>query len=194
MIAYIHGELKVKNPTYVIIETAGIGYFINISLYTFQKLPSKGLVLLHTHLSIKEDAHTLYGFAEESEKNIFRQLISISGVGPGTARVMLSSASADEISDAIIQGDVSFLKAIKGIGAKTAQRIIVDLQDSLRKTREEAPVQLTVTNGKLNEAINALITLGFPAANAEKAVKLVAKQNGADVSIEDILKQALKIL
>lgn len=194
MIHHINGRLVEKAPTHAIIEANGIGYFINISLVTFSKLGQDENCKLYTHLSIKEDAHTLYGFAEKSEREIFRQLISVSGVGASTARVMLSSLSSEEITTAIITADVKTLQGIKGIGVKSAQRIIVDLKDKLGKIDGIEQNILTFANNTTHdESLSALLALGFTKNAVDKVLNKVMKAQ-PDLNVEGVIKEALKNL
>ena len=194
MIHHIKGQLVEKAPTHAIIEAGGVGYFLNISLITFSKLGNEENCTLYTHLSIKEDAHTLYGFAEKSEREIFRQLISVNGVGASTARVMLSSMTAEEITTAIVTGDVNALKSIKGIGAKSAQRIIVDLKDKLGKIDGVEQNILTFANNtNRDEALSALLALGFTKNAVEKTLNKVLKAQ-PELDVEGLIKEALKNL
>lgn len=199
MIAYIKGKITDKNPTHVIIETSdGIGYHVNISLNTYDKILGKTDVRLHTHLSIKEDAHTLYGFFDEHEKEVFRMLIGISGVGPSLSRMVLSSLEPNELRDAIINGDVALLKSVKGIGAKSAQRIIIELQGGMEKLSLEgaksSDVNLQSQKQESVEAQSALVALGFRKNEAEKAINKVLKTRKEQLSVEDLIKFALKNL
>ena len=194
MIHHIKGRLVEKSPTHAVIEANGVGYFLNISLITFSKLGSNENCKLFTHLSIKEDAHTLYGFAEKTEREIFRQLISVNGVGATTARVMLSSMTADEITSAIVTGDVNTLKSIKGIGAKSAQRIIVDLKDKLGKVEGIEKNILTFNNNTTrDEALSALLALGFTKISVEKVLNKALKTQ-PELDVESLIKEALKNL
>ena len=194
MIHHIKGRLVEKSPTHAIIETSGVGYFLNISLITFAKLGDEENCKLYTHLSIKEDAHTLYGFYEKSERQIFRQLISVNGVGSSTARIMLSSMTAEEITTAIVTSDVNALKSIKGIGAKSAQRIIVDLKDKLGKIDGGEQNILTFANNTYrDEALSALLALGFIKNSVEKVLNKVLKAQ-PDLDVEHLIKEALKNL
>jgi len=194
MIHHIKGRLVEKSPTHAIIEASGVGYFVNISLITFSKLGNDENCKLFTHLSIKEDSHTLYGFAEKSEREIFRQLISVNGVGASTARIMLSSMTAEEITTAIVTSDVNALKSIKGIGAKSAQRIIVDLKDKLGKIDGIEQNILTFTNNtNRDEALSALLALGFIKNSVEKVLNKVLKAQ-PDLDVENLIKEALKNL
>ena len=194
MIHHIKGRLVEKSPTHAIIEASGLGYFVNISLITFSKLGNDENCKLYTHLSIKEDAHTLYGFAEKGEREIFRQLISVNGVGASTARIMLSSMTAEEITTAIVTSDVNALKSIKGIGAKSAQRIIVDLKDKLGKIDGiEQNILTFANNTNRDEALSALLALGFIKNSVEKVLNKVLKAQ-PDLDVEDLIKEALKNL
>jgi len=194
MIHHINGKLVEKAPTHAIIEAAGVGYFINISLLTYSKLKNTEACMLYTHLSIKEDAHTLYGFAEKTEREIFRKLISVNGVGATTARIMLSSLNSQEITIAIISGDVDTLKSIKGIGTKSAQRIIVDLKDKLGKVEGLEENILTFNNNtNKDEALSALLALGFTKNIVEKVLIKVLKAQ-PDLDVEGLIKAALKNL
>ncbi|PIQ21329.1 MAG: Holliday junction branch migration protein RuvA [Cytophagales bacterium CG18_big_fil_WC_8_21_14_2_50_42_9] len=194
MIAYIDGKLTHKDPTYVIIDVNGIGYQIKISLNTYARLSEGERCKLHTFLHIKEDAHTLYGFSEIAEKNVFLHLISISGVGPGTGLMIVSSLSVSEIQQAIVREDVRTIQNIKGIGAKTAQRIILELKDKFKKDTIIDVGNNTVAthNTNRNEALSALITLGFVRTVAEKTLDAIIKREGNNLSVEELIKFALK--
>ena len=193
MITHLKGRLTEKHPTHVVIDCGGVGYFVNISLHTFSQLPSSENIQLFTHLQIKEDAHTLFGFMEASEREIFRLLLSVSGIGSSTARTMLSSMTPFQIRDAIATGDVPSIQAIKGIGAKTAQRVILDLKDKVLKIYDLDEVYPNSNNTNKEEALSALEVLGFQRKQAEKAVDKVLSQD-ASLSVEDIIKHALKNL
>ena len=193
MITHLKGKLVEKNPTHVIIECAGVGYFVNISLNTFSKLTENESILIYTHLQIKEDAHSLFGFAEKSEREIFRLLLSVSGIGSSTARTMLSSLTPFQIRDAIASGDVPTIQGIKGIGAKTAQRVILDLKDKVLKIYDLDEVSPNSNNTNKEEALSALEVLGFLRKPAENAVDKVLSLDTA-LSVEDIIKRALKNL
>lgn len=193
MYAHFEGIIVEKNPAYVVLDCHGIGYLLNISLNTFSKIPDSGKCKLLAHLSIREDAHVLYGFADEAERTMFRDLISVSGVGAATARVMLSSVSPSDIQQAILSGDVRRLTAIKGIGEKSAQRIIVDLKNKMGKESfGTAPVFGGAHTKLKQEALNALETLGFARNVAEKAIDKTLKDEGETLSIEDLVKKVLK--
>jgi Holliday junction DNA helicase RuvA len=193
MITHLKGRLTEKHPTHVVIDCGGVGYFVNISLHTFSQLPSSENIQLFTHLQIKEDSHTLFGFMEASEREIFRLLLSVSGIGSSTARTMLSSMTPFQIRDAIATGDVPSIQAIKGIGAKTAQRVILDLKDKVLKIYDLDEVYPNSNNTNKEEALSALEVLGFQRKQAEKAVDKVLSQD-ASLSVEDIIKHALKNL
>jgi Holliday junction DNA helicase RuvA len=194
MISYIEGKLIEKTPTYAIIDCAGVGYSLNISLNTYSKITDDKICKLYAYLSIKEDAHTLFGFYEQSEKQLFLNLISVSGVGAGTARMILSSLTPPEIHTAISSGNVATLQKIKGIGLKSAQRIIVDLRDKFIKEGFTSEI-LTPENNKVKEeALSALLMLGFAKNTAEKALERVIKIDGENLLVEQLIKGALKFL
>ena len=193
MITHLKGKLVEKNPTHIVIECAGIGYFVNISLHTFSKIGDSESIQLYTHLQVKEDSHTLFGFSEKSEREIFRLLLSVSGIGSSTARTMLSSLSPGQIRDAIATGDVPTIQGIKGIGAKTAQRVILDLKDKVLKVYDIDELSTPSNNTNKDEALSALEVLGFVRKQAEKVVDKVVGQDPG-LSAEDIIKFALKNL
>lgn len=193
MIAHIQGKLVEKAPTEVVIDCNGVGYQINISLHTFSLLPNSDHIKLFTFLQVKEDAHTLFGFVEKAERELFKLLLSVSGVGASTARTMLSSIAPQQIIQAIASGDVGTVQSIKGIGAKTAQRIILDLKDKVLKIYNLEEVSVSQSNTNKDEALSALEVLGFARKSAEKVVDKIAKET-PDASVETIIKQALKNL
>lgn len=193
MIAHIQGKLVEKTPTEVIIDCNGVGYQINISLHTFSLLPNSDHLKLYTFLQIKEDAHTLFGFVEKAERELFKLLLSVSGVGASTARTMLSSIAPQQVIQAIASGDVGTVQSIKGIGAKTAQRIILDLKDKVLKIYNLEEVSFSQSNTNKDEALSALEVLGFARKAAEKVVEKIVRDN-ADASVETIIKLALKNL
>lgn len=193
MITHIQGRLVEKNPTDVVIDCNGIGYFINISLHTFSELPTTENVKLFTHLLVREDAHTLYGFSSVTEREIFRLLISVSGVGASTARTMLSSLAPEQVLDAIAQNDIITIQSVKGIGSKTAQRVVLDLKDKILKVYGLSSISAGTSNTNKNEALSALETLGFVRKKSEKLVDAILKENPG-ASVEMIIKQALKNL
>jgi Holliday junction DNA helicase RuvA len=193
MIAHIQGKLTEKSPTEIVIDCNGVGYNINVSLHTFALLPNSDHVKLYTHLIIKEDSHSLYGFMEKSEKEIFKLLISVSGIGANIARTMLSSIEPKQIIQALGAGDVATIQSIKGIGIKTAQRAILDLKEKVLKLYDLDEVSIVQNNTNKEEALSALEVLGFIRKSVEKVVeKIVFSQ--PDASAESIIKQALKNL
>jgi holliday junction DNA helicase RuvA len=197
MIAYLKGKLAYKDPTFVIIDISGIGYQVKISLQTYSQVKDEEQIMLLTYLHIKEDGHTLYGFKEESEKKLFLNLISISGVGPNTALMILSSLNADELEYAIIHEEVKTIQNVKGVGIKTAQRIILELKDKVKKEALGDSILIPSAFGKTNnkireEALQALLTLGFPKAAAEKNIAAVLKKSGPEISLEELIKASLK--
>jgi len=193
MITHIQGKLIEKNPTDVVIDCNGVGYFLNISLYTFSQIPDKEHLKLFTHLQVKEDSHSLYGFSSLAEREIFRLLISVSGIGANTARTMLSSLTPKQVREGIATGDVGLIQSIKGIGAKTAQRVIIDLKDKILKIYDIDEVSVSKGNTNKEEALSALEVLGFVKKQAERVVdKIVISQ--PEASVETIIKQALKNL
>ena len=190
MISHINGKLVEKTPTYVIIDCNGIGYKLHISLQTYSAIHQENCKLL-THLSIKEDSHTLYGFFTEEERELFRQLISVSGVGPSTARIILSTYSADEIVHYIISADVGSIQTVTGIGGKTAQRIIIDLKDIVGKGKEKTDLLFTQDNTIKEEALSALLALGFTKKVAEMKIDKVIKVSSTDLTVEDLVRKSL---
>lgn len=194
MYDYIEGRLAFKSPAYVVIDAGGVGYHINISLNTFSRIGDTEKCKLYVWLHVKEDAHTLYGFAEEGERRLFLHLVSISGIGPSTGRMMLSSITPAEIQAAIVQGNVALVQRIKGIGPKSAQRIILELQDKLKK---EGPDSLTVVPVSVtvkDEALAALVMLGFARNAAEKVLDREINNTGGSLTVEQLIKVALKSL
>ena len=194
MIAYIEGEVTFKSPTHIIIEAGGIGYQVYITLNTYNKIEKSTRCKLYTHLHIKEDAHTLYGFAEEIEKEYFLHLISINGIGPALARTMLSSLQIDEIYTAVTTENVKTLEAIKGIGSKSAQRIILELKDKLLKIDAPPSLARPEHNTIKKEALSALIMLGFSKSSAEYAINEILGANKNDLKVEELIKLALKTI
>lgn len=193
MIDYIQGTVTRITPAFLTIETGGVGYFINISLSTFSKLEGKAQYKILVHEVIREDSHQLFGFADEEERETFRFLISVSGVGAATARMMLSSLSPAEIEKAIIGSDVNVLKSVKGIGLKTAQRIIVDLKDKLGKPSASGEIFAFSDNTRREEALSALVMLGFAKSAVIKVLDKIAREE-KDLTVEDLIKRALKNL
>jgi holliday junction DNA helicase RuvA len=196
MIDYIKGEIAFKNPAFVVVETAGgVGYRINISLNTYSKIESMEKVTLLTSLQIREDAHILFGFAEEAERVLFTQLISVSGIGPTTAQVLLSGMSVDEARSAILgDNEVAFSK-VKGIGPKTAKRIILDLKDKIKKDGGDMTLNLLPQGNKIREeALSALVSLGFVRMNVQKVLNKILQEQPTLNNVEDLIKLALKQL
>ncbi len=193
MITHVKGRLVEKAPTSVIIECNGIGYLINISLHTFSQIPDNENLKLFTHLQIKEDSHTLYGFFTIKEREIFRLLISVNGIGSSIARTMLSSISPDQIIEAISRENVSLIQSVKGIGSKTAQRVIIDLRDKILKVYDLDEGFVSVNNTNKEEALSALEVLGINKKSSERLVDKIVVDT-PDVSVEDIIKQTLKNL
>ncbi len=194
MYEFIRGKLVEKNPGYAVVEANGIGYLLNISIHTYTLLREDEPCTLFVHLVVREDDMLLYGFSETAERELFRQLISVSGVGVNTARIMLSSVSPGELITAIANGEVGVLQRIKGIGAKTAQRIIIDLKDKV--SREMFPREKSgfLHNTKKEEALSGLIILGFPKMLADKALNKIIESEGTGLTVEQLIKHALKVL
>ena len=190
MISHINGKLAEKTPTYVVIDCNGFGYKLNISLQTYSAIQTENCKLL-THLAVKEDAHTLYGFFTSEERDLFRQLISVSGVGPSTARMILSTYSAEEIVNYIITADVSSIQNVKGIGGKTAQRIIIDLKDKVGKGKETSDLLFTQDNTIKEESLSALLALGFTKKVAYKKMEEVMKNYEGEITLEDLVRRSL---
>jgi len=193
MYEYIRGNIADISPANIVIEAGGLGYFINISLNSYSQLSGKKDTRLYLHQIVREDAHILYGFADLGERELFRNLISVNGVGASTAIMMLSSLTPDEIRSAVTTENVTVLKAVKGIGAKTAQRIIIDLKDKLGKIAESGQILLSTDNTIRNESLSALVMLGFVKKDAEKVVSKILQEQ-ADATVESVIKQALKRL
>ncbi|MDF2518025.1 MAG: Holliday junction branch migration protein RuvA [Sphingobacterium sp.] len=193
MYEYFNGKLAYKAPTHVIIDVSGIGYYVHISLYTFSQIKDQENCKLFISLQVREDSHTLYGFATEGEKKLFENLISVSGIGPNTGRMILSSNTPDEIQSAIANGQVALIQKIKGIGPKTAQRLILELQDKLKKQGVEALSPTIQSQSVPDEALSALVMLGFNKVAAEKVLNTILKTE-SNLSVEDMIKLALKRL
>jgi Holliday junction DNA helicase RuvA len=193
MIAHLQGKLVEKNPTQVVIDCAGVGYEVNISLHTYSLLPSTDFIKLFTYLQIKEDSHTLFGFVEKSEREIFKMLLSVSGIGASIARTMLSSLEPKQIIHAIASADVGTIQSIKGIGSKTAQRVILDLKEKMLKLYDLDEVSMSQSNTNRDEALSALEVLGFVRKTSEKIIEKIVKED-PDASVETIIKKALKAL
>jgi len=191
MITHLQGVLEERTPASAVIDCGGVGYHLQISLTTYAQLPEKGECRLFTHLSIREDAHVLFGFFQKDERELFRHLISVSGVGPNTAISILSGLDPSGVKEVIVSGNVSVLRAIKGVGPKTAERIIIDLRDRLGKV-QTGTLNLGLGGNKVHEeALSALVTLGFAKSAAEKSIEKVVKKHGSDIGVSDIVKYAL---
>lgn len=193
MIEYIKGKISELTPAYVIVDTGGIGYYINISLTTFSQIEGKAEITILIHEVIREDSHLLFGFAGKEERDIFRLLISVSGVGANTARMMLSSLSPGEIEKAVLGSDVNVLKGVKGIGLKSAQRIIVDLKDKIGKHAGTGEIFAFTDNTRREEALSALVTLGFARGSVIKVLDKISHEE-KNLTVEDLIKRALKNL
>jgi Holliday junction DNA helicase RuvA len=193
MITHIRGRLVEKSPTGVVIDCNGVGYFIHISLHTFSQITEDESIKLLTHLQVKEDAHQLYGFATATERQIFRLLISVSGIGTNTARTMLSSLTPQQVREGIASEDVALIQSVKGIGLKTAQRVIIDLKDKVLKVFDMDEIPAVSNNTSKDEALSALEVLGFAKKQSERVVgKILA--NTPNASVEQLIKEALKNL
>jgi len=193
MITHLRGRLVEKTPTGVVIECNGVGYFVNISLNTFSQLPDNENIFLLTYLQVKEDSHQLFGFINSNERDIFKLLISVSGIGTNTARTMLSSLTPKQIRDGISSEDVTLIQSVKGIGLKTAQRVIIELRDKILKVYDFDETISNLNNTKKDEALSALEVLGFSKKQSDRVVVDILK-NIPDASVELIIKEALKNL
>lgn len=193
MYAFISGKIAEITPAYAIVDNHGIGYFVNITLNTFTAIGEQTEVRLYTHLQILEDAHNLFGFYTVKERDMFEMLISVSGVGCNTARLILSSLTVNELSTAIVNEDIKTIQAVKGIGSKTAQRLVVDLKDKVRKTEFSEEIVDVADNTTKNEALSALVILGFNKNAASKALDKLMKQQ-PEASVEVLIREALKLL
>ncbi|MGY5352069.1 Holliday junction branch migration protein RuvA [Wenyingzhuangia sp. IMCC45533] len=193
MITHLKGKLVEKNPTYAIVECNGVGYFLHISLNTYSQIPDAELLTLYTQLIVKEDSHTLYGFSTTLEREIFKLLISVSGIGPSIARTMLSSLTTEEIQQALASENVAVIQSVKGIGAKTAQKVIIELKDKIVKTYNIEETSSVLNNSVKDEALSALEVLGFVKRQAEKVITSILKET-PDASVEKLIKLALKKL
>jgi Holliday junction DNA helicase RuvA len=196
MYAYLEGKFTLKTPAYVFVDVNGVGFEVHISLHTYSAIQSMDEGRLYTHLQIKEDGHVLFGFFEKEEKDIFLQLVSVSGVGAATARMMLSSIRPDEISNAIMQGNVRLLESVKGIGKKTAERLVLELKDKIGKHKSVnfLPSTSTVANNLEQDAMTALISLGISRNQAEQAIDKIIKSGTSISNLEDLIKKSLKAI
>jgi Holliday junction DNA helicase RuvA len=193
MITHIQGKLTEKNPTDVVIDCNGVGYLLNISLHTYSQIPDVENLRLYTHLQVKEDSHTLYGFSSLAEREIFRLLISVSGIGASTARTMLSSLTPKQVREAIASENVSLIQSVKGIGLKTAQRVIIELKDKVLKVYDIDEAAYISNNTNKDEALSALEVLGFTKKQAEKVIDKILN-NQPEANVETLIKEALKNL
>lgn len=193
MYEYIKGAVAALKPSHIVVEANSVGYFVHISLHTYTELQGKETIKIYVHQVVREDAHLLYGFSTESERELFRMLISVSGIGSNTAIMMFSSLSPDEVRNAILNENINLLKSIKGIGIKTAQRVIIDLKDKVGKTPASEQIISSTDNTLRNEALSALIMLGFAKKPAEKELDRILTANPKQ-SVESVIKQALKSL
>jgi Holliday junction DNA helicase RuvA len=191
MITQLKGRMVEKSPTELVIDCNGVGYLVNISLHTFSKLSDSENISLFTHLQVKEDSHTLFGFFEKTERNLFRQLISVSGIGASTARTMLSSLSPNEIQSAIISGNVSTIQSVKGIGLKTAQRVIIDLKDKVSLISENDQFIGNINNTNQDEALSALEVLGYSRKQTSRVIEMLLNDS-PELTVEELIKGALK--
>ena len=194
MYEYIKGRLVEKNPAYAVIDCNGVAYYLNISVYTYSRLGDEESCLLFTHLVIREDAHMLFGFIDTGERDLFRHLISVSGVGVSTARIILSSLNPTEVTQAIVEGNAPMLQRIKGIGSKTAERIIIDLKNKLSRNLIPTEKSGILHNTNREEALSALSILGFSKVLAEKVLNKIIETEGSGLSVEQLIKQALRML
>ncbi|HVU56939.1 MAG TPA: Holliday junction branch migration protein RuvA [Puia sp.] len=194
MIAFLRGDFVLKTPALVHVDVGGVGYELQISLHTYSSIQNLDKGILLTYLHIREDAHILYGFFDRGEKELFIQLISVSGVGAGTARMMLSSMRPEEITRAILQGNARQLEAIKGIGKKSAERIILELRDKLGKSKIETNISSLIDNSLEQDALNALIALGIARPAAENAIRKALQEGAEGLKVEEVIKKALKTL
>ena len=194
MIAFLKGEFIYKSPTVVHVDVGGVGYELQISLNTYSRIEKLEKGVLLTHLQVREDAHVLYGFFDSTEKNLFIQLISVSGIGASTARMMLSSMKPDEITRAIVHGNSKILESIKGIGRKSAERIVLELRDKLAKSSPETNISSLIYNTLEQDALNALMALGIARQVAEQALRKVLSTEPQNDNLEDLIKKVLKII
>ena len=194
MIEFVKGKLVKKDPAYVVIDVQGLGYNIGISLNTFSALGNDENVKLHTYFHVKEDIQALYGFYEENEREVFKALISISGIGPKSALVVLSTLEPEELKQAILMGDAKTIQSVKGIGAKTAQRVVLELKDKVGKLDVQGTLNISTNsyNTTREEALSALTTLGIAKSAAEKSIDKILKQTGGDTTVEELIKAVLK--
>lgn len=193
MITQLRGKLLEKNPTHIVVDCNGIGYEVNISLHTFSRLRDEESITIFTHLQVKEDSHTLYGFIDKAERLVFRQLLSVSGIGASTARIMLSSLTPEQVIEAITSEDTDTIQSVKGIGKKTAQRVILDLKDKFKSTEALTEIVSSPSHANKEEALSALETLGYTRKQSGKIITKICNNN-PNASVEEIIKLALKNL
>ena len=194
MYAYLEGKFTLKNPAQVYVDIHGVGYELNISLNTYAHIQNLELGKLYTYLQIKEDGHTLYGFFDKGEKEMFIQLISVSGVGAATARMMLSHLKPDEVRKAIVQNNVKLLESVKGIGKKTAERLVLELRDKVNKAANDLTIPATAGNRLQQDALNALVSLGISRPQAETAIQKIIQVDSDITNLEELIKKALKAI
>ena len=194
MYAYLEGKFTLKNPAQVYVDIHGVGYELNISLNTYAHIQNLEQGKLYTYLQIKEDGHTLYGFFDKGEKEMFIQLISVSGVGAATARMMLSNLKPDEVSRAIVQNNVKLLESVKGIGKKTAERLVLELRDKVNKAATDLTIPATAGNRLQQDALNALVSLGISRPQAETAIQKIIQVDSDITNLEELIKKALKAI
>ena len=194
MYAYLEGKFTLKNPAQVYVDIHGVGYELNISLNTYAHIQNLEQGKLYTYLQIKEDGHTLYGFFDKGEKEMFIQLISVSGVGAATARMMLSHLKPDEVSKAIVQNNVKLLESVKGIGKKTAERLVLELRDKVNKAANDLTIPATAGNRLQQDALNALVSLGIFRPQAETAIQKIIQVDSDITNLEELIKKALKAI
>lgn len=193
MITQLRGKLLEKNPTHIVVDCNGIGYEVNISLHTFSRLRDEESITIFTHLQVKEDSQTLYGFIDKAERLVFRQLLSVSGIGASTARIMLSSLTPEQVIEAITSEDTDTIQSVKGIGKKTAQRVILDLKDKFKSTEALTEIVSSPSHANKEEALSALETLGYTRKQSGKIITKICNNN-PNASVEEIIKLALKNL
>lgn len=194
MYDFIAGKIDRITPTEVVINSNGVGYLLHITLNTFEKIKSENEIKIYAHLIVREDSHTLYGFATTNEREIYVKLVGVNGVGPSTARMILSSLSVDDVVSAISNANIAVLKSIKGIGPKAAQRLIVELQDKLGGIGTDSAYQLTGGSQAMEEALEALIALGFAKQSVNKILMRITKESGNNLTTEELIKKSLQLL
>ena len=194
MYDFLEGRVDRLSPTELVLQVGGVGYVLHISLHTFERIKAEKELKIYTHLVVREDSHSLYGFANLNERELFLKLISVNGVGTATARMVLSALNVDEVISAITNGNVGMLKSVKGIGPKAAQRLIVELQDKLGGIGSDEAYQLNAGNNQMEEATEALIALGFARAAVQKTLLKISKAEGNNLQTEELIKKSLQLL